>query len=299
MFGSLVIVYPTTHVGGALVFRHRGKEWTFDSATEVLQQSSPSIAYVAFFSDIEHEVTPVTSGYRVTLTYNLYFTSATEASVDTLLVNPIEASFKDAFSARLADPTFLPEGGTLGFGLRYQYPIPNSVYDHDLSEVLEYLKGGDATIVRVCNALGLSYSIRAIYKTQYDGPRRTRATRWTTGTAFIMLEKIPDLGGSEVEENTYDLLTGERSAKVIRIITHDDDEDHEEPDEKVEDVKWVTPVTPINRIETNFVTYGNEASLDAIYGDLALTVQVGKVGNRQTAEGLPPPSKRPRTDEEW
>jgi hypothetical protein len=31
MFGSLVIVFPTPHEGGALLLRHRGQEWIFDS----------------------------------------------------------------------------------------------------------------------------------------------------------------------------------------------------------------------------------------------------------------------------
>jgi hypothetical protein len=31
MFGSLVIVFPSPHEGGALLLRHRGQEWTFDS----------------------------------------------------------------------------------------------------------------------------------------------------------------------------------------------------------------------------------------------------------------------------
>ncbi|KAF8955841.1 hypothetical protein BDZ97DRAFT_1764411 [Flammula alnicola] len=73
MFGSLVVVLPTRHEGGSLVFRHRGREWTFDSAKAVSTPTSPHAAFVAFFSDVEHEVTPVTSGYRVTLTYNLYY----------------------------------------------------------------------------------------------------------------------------------------------------------------------------------------------------------------------------------
>jgi predicted 2-oxoglutarate/Fe(II)-dependent dioxygenase YbiX len=40
-----------------------------------LQQQSnlQSYGYVAFFSDIEHEVTSVTSGHRITSTYNLYW----------------------------------------------------------------------------------------------------------------------------------------------------------------------------------------------------------------------------------
>lgn len=36
-------------------------------------QTTTSIAYITFFSDVEHEVSEVTSGHRVTITYNLYF----------------------------------------------------------------------------------------------------------------------------------------------------------------------------------------------------------------------------------
>ena len=72
MFGSLVIVYPTPHEGGELVLRHEGKEWTFDSARITAKQREPSLAYIAFYSDVEHEVLDVKSGYRVTVTYNLY-----------------------------------------------------------------------------------------------------------------------------------------------------------------------------------------------------------------------------------
>jgi hypothetical protein len=69
MFGSLVIVFPTPHEGGALHLRHRGNEWIFDSGQALADSTSqPSIGYVAFFSDIEHEIAPVTSGHRVTLT---------------------------------------------------------------------------------------------------------------------------------------------------------------------------------------------------------------------------------------
>ena len=76
MFASLVIVYPTVHKGGALRFRHGSLDYTFDSAVEVSQAAAPSIAFAAFFSDIDHEVSVVESGYRVTLTYNLYYGSS-------------------------------------------------------------------------------------------------------------------------------------------------------------------------------------------------------------------------------
>ena len=68
MFGSLVVCLPTQFQGGALVARHCGEQVVYD-------WSSPSedpvqkIQWAAFFSDIEHEILPVTEGYRVTLTY--------------------------------------------------------------------------------------------------------------------------------------------------------------------------------------------------------------------------------------
>ena len=73
MFGSLVVVFPTPHEGGALFLRHHGHEWIFDSAQALAAVDQPTIGYAAFFSDIEHEIAPVTSGNRITLTYNLYF----------------------------------------------------------------------------------------------------------------------------------------------------------------------------------------------------------------------------------
>src|SRR5271156_1282008 len=36
---------------------------------------STSVQWAAFYSDCEHEVLPVTDGYRVTITYNLLYTS--------------------------------------------------------------------------------------------------------------------------------------------------------------------------------------------------------------------------------
>lgn len=68
MYGSLVLIYPAAHEGGTLIFRHGNKEWKFDSGEALAKAKGPSIAYAAFFSDVEHEVTLLQSGYRVTLT---------------------------------------------------------------------------------------------------------------------------------------------------------------------------------------------------------------------------------------
>ncbi|KAJ7124525.1 hypothetical protein C8R44DRAFT_831192 [Mycena epipterygia] len=73
MFRSLVVVFPTFHVGGALLLRHDNKEQVFDSSRLLSPFNTSKVAYAAFYGDVEYEVTVVDSGHRVTLTYNLYF----------------------------------------------------------------------------------------------------------------------------------------------------------------------------------------------------------------------------------
>ncbi|KAI0727102.1 hypothetical protein C8Q72DRAFT_475640 [Fomitopsis betulina] len=122
MFGSLVIVYPTPHEGGQLVFRHEGKEWIFDSARITAEQREPSLAYVAFYSDVEHEVLEVKSGYRVTVTYNLHFAESSATITPSIHPHTFAPTLKAALQRLLDDPSFLPRGGHLGFCLSHRYP---------------------------------------------------------------------------------------------------------------------------------------------------------------------------------
>ncbi|KAK1994374.1 2OG-Fe(II) oxygenase superfamily protein [Colletotrichum falcatum] len=64
MFGTLVICLPSPHEGGDVVVKHAGKTKTFK--TSKVEQS-----FACWYSDVQHEVLPVTHGYRVVLTYNL------------------------------------------------------------------------------------------------------------------------------------------------------------------------------------------------------------------------------------
>ncbi len=68
MFGSLIIALPCRHEGGELVV-------SFDGTTEVINFAQDSndykISYAAFYADCDHELLPVTVGYRVCLVYNL------------------------------------------------------------------------------------------------------------------------------------------------------------------------------------------------------------------------------------
>jgi hypothetical protein len=67
MVASLVVELPSAHEGGALVVTHQGK-------TKILGKAArgPSdVRLLAFYADCRHEVKPVRSGYRITLTFHL------------------------------------------------------------------------------------------------------------------------------------------------------------------------------------------------------------------------------------
>ncbi|RAK79282.1 2OG-Fe(II) oxygenase [Aspergillus fijiensis CBS 313.89] len=64
MVATLVIGLPSAHEGGEVVVNHRGQQKTF-------KLSNTQCSYASWYSDVVHEVLPVTSGYRWVLTYNL------------------------------------------------------------------------------------------------------------------------------------------------------------------------------------------------------------------------------------
>ncbi|MGJ8637790.1 MAG: 2OG-Fe(II) oxygenase [Opitutaceae bacterium] len=68
MFGTLIIKLPSRHEGGTLHIRHGGEAVTVNFSDP---QYTYDFQYAALFADCEHEVTPVTSGYRCCLVYNL------------------------------------------------------------------------------------------------------------------------------------------------------------------------------------------------------------------------------------
>ena len=81
--------------------RHNQREIKFD-----FSEDSQTIQWAAFYSDCEHEVLPVTSGYRVTLTYNLYLNKTDPMKSIRYSTFPL---YED-FSSALQSKNFLPMG---------------------------------------------------------------------------------------------------------------------------------------------------------------------------------------------
>ncbi|KAF9646265.1 hypothetical protein BDM02DRAFT_3271099 [Thelephora ganbajun] len=67
MFASLIIVLPSKFQGGEVHVSHGDNEDVFD----VSPSSEFSISALAWYTDVTHEVKPVTSGYRLAISYNL------------------------------------------------------------------------------------------------------------------------------------------------------------------------------------------------------------------------------------
>ena len=279
MFGSLVVVFPTPHSGGALVLRHHDKEYTFDSG-KTLANTPNSIGYVAFFSDVEHEVLPVVSGHRVTITYNLYWDYEDASMPDGVHILQPESSsttqVQSALAALLDDPDVLPRGGMLGFGLRHAYPFPrkwdwiwkskNRKEPDPLAAVQARLKGSDAALFEACEALGLDPKLRFVVKQEYS---------------TILLDQIVDtsLGEIGVDDTLLALL---ENGIVIAEVSAEGDP-LEEADSGTTGVHWVTEMNQLNTVESTFISYGNEAILTHAYLKACLVVEVNSAGDRKAA----------------
>jgi hypothetical protein len=69
MVGSLVVELPSRHEGGGLAVEHQKEKKVFPEG----KRRPGELSLVAFYADCHHEVTPVRSGYRITLTYHLLY----------------------------------------------------------------------------------------------------------------------------------------------------------------------------------------------------------------------------------
>ncbi|KAL0477233.1 2OG-Fe(II) oxygenase [Acrasis kona] len=66
-FASIVLFLPgAKYTGGELVVRRDGNEMKYDYG------SADALRWVCFHIDCEHEVLPITSGHRVTMTFHVY-----------------------------------------------------------------------------------------------------------------------------------------------------------------------------------------------------------------------------------
>ena len=139
MVATLVVSLPSVHSGGELVVDDGGVERTY-------RGSRDDLVLVAFFADRRHEVRPVRSGYRVTLTFNLMLTGP----APTPDAGPVEQAAHHLIEHFTSPATSRYGGRDLGEPTRLVFLL-----DHEYSPKglgAQRFKGADAERVRLLQA---------------------------------------------------------------------------------------------------------------------------------------------------
>ncbi|XP_055353959.1 uncharacterized protein LOC129599675 [Paramacrobiotus metropolitanus] len=190
----------------------------------------------------------------------------------------------------LDEPDFLPKGGLIGFGLQYQYPIAVDL-KKPFGSTMEYLKGSDAMIRRVCKELSLPIQLK-VY-TQDD----------RENVAVLTDHVIQFKESSWVDGYVFQELAREKGAIVLLNEDKGDSDGEDRDDCDDEDwspdlegmggvsIQWITEMAQRNITRTAFVFHGNQPELDYCYGTMCLIAEVGPAGDRKTLHVRPTKSR--------
>jgi hypothetical protein len=151
--------------------RHQGQAMTFDWSG-----SSRDIKWAAFYSDCEHEVLEITSGHRITLTYNLYMRRGLgEMAGHSETLDPHQLPMYKEVKNTLARSEFMADGknkspaygyhtytcagGILGKYCSHAYAHAT---DGAASALPSILKGSDMVAFEVFRSLGIEPLVRPV-----------------------------------------------------------------------------------------------------------------------------------------
>ena len=253
----------------------------------ICASTTPSIAYVAFTNELEPELAPIQSGYRVSLTYHLFLTPERSPPTHPLPTPQLEeTALQTALKTLLDDATFMPHGGLLGFGLQHHYTITPGT--PNLRVLLSSLQGTDALIHRTCTHLSLKTQLKAVFATQ----------RQFSGYKYNVLLSTPQsFEGSYLENGLKDVLV-RLGGKVIRDYGTEELVERYKWMEKGDkgrrvdstEVLWVRPLTSHARFSSTYLREGVGGGegvgvgLGYARGDVCLVVRVGPAGERGTVK---------------
>lgn len=156
VFATLVVCLPLRFSGGKLIVEQESQA-IFDWETSFYSRREADdtrLRWAAFFGDVDHRIQTVTSGCRVTLTYELR--RASESVRAPTSTGEAEAAFTAALVEALADPKFAPDGGKLGMPCLHLYALPTIEGPTlPLENLRDHLKGRDWKIAGAMERAGL------------------------------------------------------------------------------------------------------------------------------------------------
>lgn len=241
---------------------------------------------------MEHEIYPVTSGQRITLTYNIYFDEEFEEEGTTgePLLTPSNYLGTHPFYAALdklvnGDPTFLRLGGIIITFLTHEYPTFKKDGCGESGEpLLQYLKGSDHSLYQIAQCLDLKPVAKALVSDAKE-----------TSPLYTVLSNVRHLNIDEEYSAERSLLEG--------LDLHKGD--FQTPEYSYGEAKSGTKMEWENRViflnkrkeagtawTDSYLAYGNQASLGFLYGKAVLTMHVRPWGENGR---VPWPAERPNS----
>lgn len=203
VFGTLVVCLPVRFSGGGLVLHHgsiRRFEWeTADSFGFGQRDDTYPLHWAAFYSDVDHEIEPVTNGTRVTLTW-LLRRAAAGAQIPRQPAAH-EMDLEAALAAAVVNPRFLPSGGLLGIPCAHLYTAASggSPFAGTLSNArASTLKGRDRLVALAALRAGLRVRFRP-YLFETSGDESWRLVRAPSDRERAIFRQRR-LGAGELEE---------------------------------------------------------------------------------------------------
>jgi hypothetical protein len=263
-FATVLVVFPTEDEGGVLLLRQGHHEWTIDFAELFARTAKTSVAFLAFYDDVQFAVRKITSGHRLILTYRLHLPTDNDIPVATLERKGVYDmnSLTTGITELLLDPGVLPEGGYLAFGLHNRYmSMSRSVVD-----VGSHLKGRDAMIACVLNSLSIPWSVRILY----------RNVGWTEFS--FLADHILDLSS---HDEVHYLVETLGSPEIVCFVGARGEPDRKRAklDKNVVEGKCATDIMLVSTrpsawsFHSHYVAGGQEVMMGNLYGDVCIIAE--------------------------
>ena len=222
MFATIVVVLPSRFSGGAVHVSHGETSQVLDCSAN----SHTDTTVLAWYTDVQHEVKPITSGYRLALSFNLIHTTKS--------LRPALPS-QSNITSRLSEVLTLWRDGD-GGPSKIMYLLSHKYSQANLSG--SALKGADAQLVSTLQAvagpLGFHLGFANLTCTEHgygDGMSDDdEVSMIEVEETFVELENLVDLNGNLIQEVfDYDVEKEVIPVKFAREITSgeiDDQDDH-------------------------------------------------------------------------
>jgi hypothetical protein len=205
MFATVVFVLPSLFEGGEVHVSHAGQ----NAVINVSKHSQFNTSVLAWYTDVMHEVKPITSGYRLALSYNLIHTSP----------NKPQPSLPDMHAAVVAIREVLTRWKNGDYQLTQNPPLLAYLLSHEYNQMdfakgLQSLKGSDAHkvahLLPIAQELGFSICLANLTFTQHGygedhGGHSHKRGRWGGCAYSEEEEEDDDPGMAEVEDESYDI----------------------------------------------------------------------------------------------